>query len=209
MRTTFVSHTNIHRVQFWFLHYYLLRAIFVSRVDISCAFHSTHCTMPEFSTPPLRTNTLCLPLTKLSHDNIYPHCAHTNQTPLLCQYWAHHACHYYVCCTPCTPYYAYAHRTMLIFSVCTRTPTFFMCAPNFSTHTRRQHFSVQPKFSARTSTPIFFRAMPNFYISQAFYCATCIFSAPTYAHSFLCASIPREFRCRNWGFCLTFFPNLP
>jgi hypothetical protein len=73
------------------------------------------------------------------------------------------------------------------FSAHTRTPTFFRAAPKFS-------------------TPIFFRAVPNFYISQAFYCASCIFSAPTCAHSFLCASIPREFRCRNWGFCLTFSP---
>jgi hypothetical protein len=48
--------------------------------------------------------------------------------------------------------------------------------------------------------------VPNFTISQAFHCASCIFSAPTCAHSFLCASIPREFRCRNWGFFLTFSP---
>jgi hypothetical protein len=74
---------------FWFLHYYLLRTVFVSHADIPHTFHSTRCTMPKFSTPPPRTNTLRAPLTKLSRDNIYPHCARTNQTPLRSANTAH------------------------------------------------------------------------------------------------------------------------
>jgi hypothetical protein len=60
-------------------------------------------------------------------------------------------------------------------------------------------------FSAHTCTLKFFHAVPTFTYTS-FHCASCIFSAPTCAHSFLCASIPREFRCRNWGFFLTFSP---
>jgi hypothetical protein len=89
----------------------------------------------------------------------------------------------------------------------TCTLTFFYVAPKFSAHTRTlTFFCVAPKFSARTSMPISCPRSAEFYLSQAFHCASCIFSAPTCAHSFLCASIPHEFHCRNWGFCLTFSP---
>jgi hypothetical protein len=82
VRTTFVSCAHIHRAKFWFLHYYLLRAIFVSSVDFSCAFHSTCCTMPKFSMPSPHTTTLCAPLIKLSGDNRNAHHTHTNKIPL-------------------------------------------------------------------------------------------------------------------------------
>jgi hypothetical protein len=41
-----------------------------------------HCTMQKFSMPPPCTSTLRTSLTKLSPDNIYPHCARTNKIPL-------------------------------------------------------------------------------------------------------------------------------
>jgi hypothetical protein len=94
----------ISTTQFWFLHYSLLHAIFVSCTDIPHTFHSMHCTMPEFSMLQPHTNTLHTPLTKLSCNNIYPYCACTNQTPLCFANTAHHALHYYVC----------AHRAHLI-----------------------------------------------------------------------------------------------
>jgi hypothetical protein len=127
-------------------------------------------------------------------------------------------------------------RTMPNFSVRTHMPIFFNTTPNFSERTRMLiFFHATPNFSMRTYTPIFFRATPNFrartrtpiffyvapnfsahtrttiffHISQSFHCASCIFSAPTYTHSFLCASIPCEFHCRNWGFFLTFSQCLP
>ena len=93
-------------------------------------FHSTCYFMPKFSTPPPRTNTLCAPLTKLSRDNIYPHCActntfslhsantvHTTRAIIMCVHTAHtllcvctshtsimcvHTTHTLLCvCTPC------------------------------------------------------------------------------------------------------------
>jgi hypothetical protein len=94
------------------------------------------------------------------------------------------------------------------FSARNCTPTFFRAVPNFSARTNTPiYFCAVPKFSVCTSTPIFFPIVPNFYISQAFYCASCIFSVPTYAHTFLCVSIPREFCYKNWGFFLTFSPS--
>jgi hypothetical protein len=79
-------------------------AQFLYRTLIFHAFHSTRCTMPKFSMPPPRTNTLRAPLTKLSRDNIYPHCARTNQTPLRSANTAHHAPLLCVC-TPCNAPY--------------------------------------------------------------------------------------------------------
>jgi hypothetical protein len=198
------------------------------------------------------------PLTKLSCDNIYPHCAHTNQTPLHSAHTVHttrtiimcvHTAHTLLCvCTQRNAKFNTCTRTPTFFraaskfSVHTHTPTFFRAASKFSAHTRTPifflaapnfsvcahtttffyaapkfsvctrtpiFFRVTPNFNARTGTPTFFRAAPSFYTSLLFYCASCIFSAPTYAHSFLCASIPCEFHSRNSGFFLTFFPNLP
>jgi hypothetical protein len=70
---------------------------FVSHTNIPHAFHSTRCTMPKFSTPPLRNNTLRVPLTKLSRDNIYPHCARTNKIPLRYVNIAHTTCAIFLC----------------------------------------------------------------------------------------------------------------
>jgi hypothetical protein len=226
VRTTFLSHANTHRVQFWFLHYYLLHAVFVSCSNIPCTFHYMHCTMPKFSISPLCTNTLHAPLTKLLHDNIYPHCTCTNQTPLRSTNTTHtmhaiimcvHTAHTLLCvCTPCnakfnvhtcTPIFFHAAPN---FSARSHTPIFFHAVPKFITRTSTPlFFHVVPNFSARTSMPTFFPVEPNFYISHAFYYGSCIFSVPTCTHSFLCASIPREFQCRNWGFSLNVSPFLP
>jgi hypothetical protein len=160
VHTTFVSRANIHHAQFWFLHYFLLCTIFVSHADILRAFHSTHCTMPNFSMLPLHTNTLHAPLTKLSH-NIHPHCACTNDNPLCSANTAHtthsiiicvHTAHTLICvCTPCNTK----------FSVCTCTPTFFHATPNFSTRIYTPtFFRGLPNFSTRT--PIFFYMAPKF-----------------------------------------------
>jgi hypothetical protein len=134
MRTTFVSRANMHRAQFWFLHDYPLHVIFVSRADILCAFQSTHCTMPNFRMTPTRTNTLRTQLTKLSHDNISPHYARTNQTPLCSNNTVHttHAIkmcvyskHTLLCvCTPCNDK----------FSACTNMPISCRAMPNFTYH---------------------------------------------------------------------------
>jgi hypothetical protein len=175
------------------------------------------CTMPKFSTPQPCTNTLRAPLTKLSHDNIYSHSARTNKihlalpilhtprAPLLCV------------CAPRNAKFSARSRTPTFFhatpkfSVRTHTPTFFRATPKFSARTYTPtFFRAVPKFSARTRTPILFRTTPKFgahqhanifpcnaqfYISQDFHYASCIFSAPTCANSFLCAPIPCEFRC--------------
>jgi hypothetical protein len=118
--------------------------------------------------------------------------------------------------TPSAPYYFSVWCQNL---VCTLThQNFSAWHQNLLRTLAHQHFSARrPKFSAHTYTPTFFRTVSKFlshtnifprsvqflYITS-FYCASCIFSAPTYAHSFFCASIPREFHCRNWGFFLTF-----
>jgi hypothetical protein len=162
--------------------WYPLRPVFVLHADIPRAFHLTHCTMPKFSTPPPCTNT-CVHYLQNCHVITYTHITHAPTN--------------FLCALPilCTP------RTPLLF---------FHVAPKFSAHTRTPTLSrTVSKFSLRASTPLFFRVMPNFYVSQYFYYTSHVFSAPTCAHSFLCASIPHEFRCKNWGFCLTFYPFLP
>jgi hypothetical protein len=165
--------------------------IFVSHTDIPHTFHSTCCTMPNFSMPPPHTNTLHAPLTKLSRDNIYPHCTRTNQTPLRSANTVHttHAiimCVHTTCtllciCTLCNAKFsAHPHTNMhqnLVrvhhtptffravpkFSARTRTPTFFHTVPKFSAHTHTPtFFRAVPKFSARTHTPTFFRVVPKF-----------------------------------------------
>jgi hypothetical protein len=78
--------------------------------------------------PPPCTSTLRAPLTKLSCDNIYPHCACTNKIPLrsvntvhtmraiiMC---VHTMCQYYACATQSTPCNAK-------FSAHTHAPKFF------------------------------------------------------------------------------------
>jgi hypothetical protein len=162
-----VSRANIHRTQFWFLHYFLLHAVFVSHDDIPCTFHSTHCTMPKFSTPPLRTNILRSTNT-----------AHTTRTIIMCV-TPHNAKFSTRTHTPtffrATPKFSARTRTPTYFcavpqfSACTRTPTFFLVVPNFSAHSHTPtFFCAAPKFSAHTSTPTFFRRVSNFYISQDF-----------------------------------------
>jgi hypothetical protein len=151
-----VSRTNIHRAEFWFLHYYLLCTIFVSRMGIPCTFHSTRCTMPKFSMPPPCTNTLCTPLTKLSRDNIYPYCACTDETPIRFANTTHtmdaiimcvHTTHTLSCvCTPCTSIThasLYSHCAMLNLA---RTPTYqhlSMWSQNLVHAPTHQHFSAR------------------------------------------------------------------
>jgi hypothetical protein len=229
VRTIFVLCANIHRTQFWFLHYYLLHKIFVSRPDILRAFYSTCCTMTKFSTLPSHTNTLRAPLTKLLYDNIFLYCTCTNQTPLRYTNTAHttraiimcvHTVHtlLYIC-TPCNAKFnTCTHTPTLIcvapkFNARTYTPIFFHAAPKFSARTRTQKiFRAVPKFSTCTNTLIFFHVAPNFSARACmpiFFCVMPKFSAPSCVDSFLCASNPREFPCRNWSFCLNFPQFLP
>jgi hypothetical protein len=120
---------------------------FLSFVDIMHAFHSTLYTMPNFSMPPPRTNTLRAPLTKLSRDNIYPHCTHNNQTPLRYANNGYTTCTIIMCVNIVHTIFCVCTPHNLKFSTHTRTPTFFRAAP---------------KFSSRTLTPIIFRAVLDF-----------------------------------------------
>jgi hypothetical protein len=142
------------------------RIVFVLRIDILCAFHSTRCTMLEFSMSPLRTKTLCAPLTKLSRDNIYSHCARNYQTPLHYANTARTTCTIIMNVHTMHTSYAYAHCAMLKLS---HTPThkhFSARRPKFSAHTcTLTFFHAVPKFSVCTSMPTFFHAVTNFYIS--------------------------------------------
>jgi hypothetical protein len=152
---------------------------------------------------------------------------HTHQPNFsaLCQYYAHHAHHYYfsVWCQNLVHTPAHQHFSARRPKLSAHTNIFSAGAQNLVRTPAHQHFSTRCQiFSVRSSTPLFFRAIPNFYLvhphaniflrnakshlSQYFHCATCNFSAPNCAHSPLCASIPREFCCRNWGFFLTFSP---
>jgi hypothetical protein len=144
----------------------------VSRTNIPHAFYSTCCTMPKFSTSPPRTSTPRTPLTKLSRDNIYPHCVHTNKNlSALCQYCTHHARHYYACAHP-VHQYIYIYIYIFFFMEChsapnlsaqTRVPKFFCAMSNLSVHTHAPiFFRMMPNFCARTRMKIFFHATPNF-----------------------------------------------
>jgi hypothetical protein len=157
-----MSHANIHRTHFWFLHYYLLRVISISLVDILHTFHSMCCTMLRFSTPPPHTNTLRTPLTKLSRDNICPHCTHTNQTHLCFANIVHmmHAIISHVYTTSTLLCICTLHNAK--FSACTRTRTFFRATPNVNACTCTSiFFCVAPKFWAHTNTLTFFHAIPK------------------------------------------------
>jgi hypothetical protein len=141
---------------------------------------------------------------------------HTNQTPLHSANIAHttraiimcvHVVHTLSCvCTLCasiTHESLYLHCAMLNLAHASAYQHFSVRHQNLACAPAHQHFSALcQNFSARTYMPTSFHAVPNIYISQDFHCASCIFSAPTYAHSFLCTTIPHEFRCKNWGFFL-------
>jgi hypothetical protein len=193
-----------------------MHAIFVSYVDILHAFHSIRCTMPKFIMPPLHTTMLHAPLTKLSHDNIYPHRACIKKTPMRSTNTMHTTCTIIMFVHSACTLLCICTQHNAKFSVQTHTPTFFRVEKKFSARTYTQtYFCATPKFSVHTCTPTFFRAaekfsacnwtptffcaVPNlvhapahqhFYISQVVYYTSCIFSVPTCAHSFLCASIP-------------------
>jgi len=145
-----------------------------------------------------------------------------------CHYYAcaHHARQYYACATQSAP-----HNDK--FSAQTHTPIFsvhYYSAPHNTkfrcAHPRAiifSHYHSSPhnaKFKCAHPHNVIFFAIPLctaqhkfkcahlctniFHASQDFHCTSCIFSAHTYARSFLYASIPREFHCRNWGFCQNF-----
>jgi hypothetical protein len=141
--------------------------------DILSAFHSTRYTMLKFSTLPLHTNSLRAPLTKLSRDNMYSYCAHTNQTPMhsantvhtmhtiiMCVHTTHNLLCVFTSRTSITHASLNPHCAMLNL---VRTPIFFCAMPKFSAHTHTpKFFHVTPKFSAHTRTPTFFCAVPKF-----------------------------------------------
>jgi hypothetical protein len=187
----FGSYTNTCCTQSVFVS----RAIFVSSANILHAFHSTHFTMPKFSMPPPCTNTLRTPLTKLLHDNIYPHCTctnkilvhspktmHTTHAIIMC---VHTVCQYYACIIQSTSCNAK-------FSTCTHFPIFFHTAPNFNAHTYTQiFFCAAPIFSVHSSMPIFFHATPNFSVCTSmliFFHAMPNFSAHTHRPIFFLAT---------------------
>jgi hypothetical protein len=128
--------------------------------NTSCTFHSTCCTMLKFNTPPPRTSTLRKPLIKLSRNNIYLHCAHTNKIPLCSVNTAQtmqaiimrvHTTHASI-----THALLNLHCAMLNLSVQT-------CAPIFSVH---YHFAqCSAKFKCAVWHTNIFRALP-LYIAQ-------------------------------------------
>jgi hypothetical protein len=153
---------------------------FVSHIDITCTFHSMRYTMLMFGTPPPRTNTLRAPLTKPLCNNISPHCARTNQTPLCSTNTMHtmctiimcvHTAHTILCiCTPRNAKFSACNYTSTFFckvpkfSVCTHTPKFFHAVLKFNARTcTLTFFRVAPKFRVRTHTPKSFYAVPNFF----------------------------------------------
>jgi hypothetical protein len=138
--------------------------------NIMCTFYSTCYTMPKFSTLPPRTSTLRAPLTKLSCDNIYPHCARTNKIPLSSVNIMHtthtiimhapnartsithaplnmHCAMLNLVCTSTCRYFSHIttlHHATQNLSVQTRAPIFFA------------HYHVAPNLSAQIHAPIFF-----------------------------------------------------
>jgi hypothetical protein len=183
---------------------------------IACTPIKFLCALPILRTPHAPLLCVCTPCASITHASLNLHRAMLNLVHApACQYFyvqpqilVRAPTHQYfsaqrqILARATTCQYFSARRQFLA-----RTPIFFSAVPNFSTHTCTPiFFCATPNFSARTHTPIFFRVAPKFYISQAFHWASCIFSAPTCAHSFLCSSIPREFHCRNWGFFLNFSP---
>jgi hypothetical protein len=156
--------------------------------------------MPYFSMSPSHTKTLRAPLTKLSCDNIYSHCARTNK--LLCALPTLHTPHTLLLCV-CTPW-----NSKFIAWSC--TPTFFRATLKFSPHTRTlTFFRAAPKFSAHTSTPIPFRAVLNFTYHKIFTAHHAFLVCPRmyihfYAHQFLVNST-----AEIGDFGLTFSPIYP
>jgi hypothetical protein len=123
----------------------------VLHVNILCAFYSMHCAMPMFSMPPPCTSTLREPLTKLSCDNIYPHCVHTNKIRL-CSFNTVHTTHTISMCvhTACTSIMNVPlnmHCAVLILT-CAPAHQYFseqrqilMCAPHANIFLCRAKFS--------------------------------------------------------------------
>jgi hypothetical protein len=120
-----------------------------------------------------------------------------------------------ILCTPCVPILCVRtpnpHHAVLnlvhtsAHCYFLRITTLHHATLNLSVHTHAPIFSVH--YQSTPCSAKFKCAHPHaniFHASQAFHRASCIFSAHTYAHSFLCASIPREFCCINWAFCQTF-----
>jgi hypothetical protein len=70
---------------------------YVSHANIPHIFHSTCYIIPKSSKPPMRTNTLRASLTKLSCDNINPHCMHTNKISLRSTNTVHTTCAIIMC----------------------------------------------------------------------------------------------------------------
>jgi hypothetical protein len=141
------------------------------------AFHSTRCTMPNFSMPPPHINTPSAPLIKLSRDNIYLHCACTNKIPLHfinTAYTMHdiiigaHTAHDSITHAPLNPHCAMlnlVHRLAHQYFPC--ITTLHCTMPNLSAHTRTPiffvHFHYAPrntKFKCTHPHTIIFHALP-------------------------------------------------
>jgi hypothetical protein len=137
--------------------------------------------MPKFSMSRLRTKTLRAPLTKLSCDNIYPHCACSYQTPLCCANISHNTHAIIMNVHTVHTSYAYAHCTML----------------NLARAPAHQHFFARRQNLVRAPACQYLVAQCRILPITIFSLHIMHFSAPIYAHSFLCASIPPEFCCRN------------
>jgi hypothetical protein len=104
------------------------------------AFHSC-CTMPKFSMPLLRTITLHAPLTKLSRQHIPTLCVHQLNSFALCQYYAHHVHHYYVC----------AHHAIVNLA---RAPAHqHFCMPPRNIKFAHQHTTIFPRSAKIVTSP--------------------------------------------------------
>jgi hypothetical protein len=170
-----------------------VHAVCVAHTNIPRELYSTRCTMPSLVCLTVHQYFAHAPFTKLSCDNIYPHCACTNKTPLYSTNTTHTTRAIIIFLWTPKIYCAHLHTNIFPRDAqnLVHTPTFFHAVSNF--------------YRAHLHTNIFPCSVEFLHISR-FYRATCIFSVPTHAHSFLCASIPCEFYCRNWGFFLTFSP---
>lgn len=152
---------------------YPLRSLFVSHADILHAFHSTHCTMPNFSMPHYATTKLLCALPILC----------TPRVPLL----FFHAAPKFSAHTHTPTFSAPCQK----FSVHTIIPTFSRTVSRFRAHTITPLFSRPvPNFSACTRMLTCFYAVPNYYIYQAFTVQYAFLVCPHvhihfYAHEFL------------------------
>jgi hypothetical protein len=102
------------------------------------------------------------------------------------------------------------HHTTQNLGVHTRVPLFSHITtlhhtmPSLSVHTHTMLFSSQYHSALRNTNLSAHTCAPIFSVRHKIFIAHHAFLVRTPTHSFLYASIPHEFHCRNWGFCQNF-----